>query len=56
MKVLNLSLRICALKSFQAISGIKVELKTDVSDNCFVSIIIIDPDDGNRATLRNVGF
>jgi hypothetical protein len=59
---INLNI-VLAVKSSWAISCVIAELKTNVSETGYVSIIMgndidrdIDPDDGDRASLRNVGF
>jgi hypothetical protein len=49
------------LKFSRAISGVNVQLKTNISEISFVSIIRAnvvnyDPDDGDGEDLRNVGF
>jgi hypothetical protein len=44
-------------KPSRAISRVNVDLKTDVSETTSVSIIgDTDADDGDKASLRNVGF
>jgi hypothetical protein len=52
-----------AIKFSRAVSRVNAESKTNVSETRSVSLLkvnisvmVIDPDDGDRASLRNSGF